>query len=370
MRGQQRRLLRARRHQGRCGLPRPAVRALPLARARRPARHRPRHRDGPAGGGHPVRLRPLRPPPHGPGGQRHHLPGPLGRAGHGQGPRLRARPAGRLVQAGRRLGAGGGHRGPTGSQWPARPRHPGQRAGAGQAGGGLPPPPRHPLGGHGHLRPAGHRGVPGGVGPHGGPQRPAVGQGRLRGRRPGEVRPAGPRDALRPALRRRPHPRAPGLRGRPGRHPPGGRGLRHALPGRLRRRVPGGEPGPDGHPAPATPPHVLRPGGGGGPHPSRAHPGRLGAPLHPAPQRPGARHLPAPAAREQPGQDPRRAAVPGAAHADGHRRGRLHPGRGRPAAPGHGLQAQPGPHGAAARSGSTRAWPSGASPGTSPTRSS
>ena len=48
------------------------------------------------------------------------------------------------------------------------------------------------------------------------------------------------------------------------------------------------------------------------------------------------------------GQDPRGAAVPGAAHADGHRRGRLHPRRGRPAAPGHGLQAQPGADGAAA----------------------
>ncbi len=77
-------------------------------------------------------------------------------------------------------------------------------------------------------------------------------------------------------------------------------------------------------------------------------PGRLGAPLHPPPQRPGGGHLPAPAAGAEPGEDARRPAVPGAAHADGHRRGRLHAGRGRPAPPGHGLQAQRRAHGAAA----------------------
>ena len=43
-----------------------------------------------------------------------------------------------------------------------------------------------------------------------------------------------------------------------------------------------------------------------------------------------------------PGQDARRAAVPGAADADGHRRRRVHAVRGRPAAPGDGLEAQPG----------------------------
>ena len=99
----------------------PAVRALPVARARRPARHRPRHRERPARGGHPVRLRALRPRQRRPGGQRHHLPGPLRRARHGQGPRLRARPAGRLVQAGRPRGAVAGHR------RAGRPRHPRRR---------------------------------------------------------------------------------------------------------------------------------------------------------------------------------------------------------------------------------------------------
>ena len=44
-------------------------------------------------------------------------------------------------------------------------------------------------------------------------------------------------------------------------------------------------------------PALLRPGGGGRPHPSRTDPGRLGPPLHPAEERPGAGHLPAPAAR-------------------------------------------------------------------------
>src|SRR6266508_3503022 len=92
-------LLRARHHQGRRRLARPAVRALPVAGARRPPRHRPRHRGRPAGGGHPVRLRPLRQGPGRPGRQRDHLPAALGRARHGAGPRLRARPARHLVHA-------------------------------------------------------------------------------------------------------------------------------------------------------------------------------------------------------------------------------------------------------------------------------
>ena len=54
-------LLRPRHHQRRRGDARPAVRAVPLARARRPARHRHRHRERPPRGGHPVRLRALRP---------------------------------------------------------------------------------------------------------------------------------------------------------------------------------------------------------------------------------------------------------------------------------------------------------------------
>src|SRR6266545_1002697 len=139
-----------------------------------------------------VRLRPLRPGPGRPGRQRDHLPAALGRARHGQGPRLRARPAGRLVQAGRGVGAAGGGR---------RARHPGPGDGAGRPGPALPPPPRHPLRRDGHLRPAGGGGLPGRVGDHAGPQRPAVGQGRLRRGRPGQVRPARPRHALGAARR-------------------------------------------------------------------------------------------------------------------------------------------------------------------------
>ena len=54
-------LLRARHHQRRRRVARAAVRAVPVARARRPARHRHRHRVRPPRGGHPVRLRALRP---------------------------------------------------------------------------------------------------------------------------------------------------------------------------------------------------------------------------------------------------------------------------------------------------------------------
>ena len=85
---QQRGLLRARHHQRRRGGARPAVRAVPLARARRPARHRHRHRERPARGGDPVRLRALRPRARRPGRQRHHVPGEVVGARHGQGARL------------------------------------------------------------------------------------------------------------------------------------------------------------------------------------------------------------------------------------------------------------------------------------------
>ncbi len=204
-------LLRPGHHQGRRRVAGPVVRALPVPRTRRPARHRHRHRERPARRGHPVRVRPLRAGVRGPGGQRHHLPGPLLGARHGPGPGLRPGPAGRLVQAGRCLVPGGCHRrrghghgwgrGPI--EWrraglgprsgkTSRARDPRGRARAGPPGRALPPPPGHPLGRHGAVRPAGDRGVPGGVGSHGGPHRPAVGQGRLRGGGPGQVRPAGP----------------------------------------------------------------------------------------------------------------------------------------------------------------------------------
>ena len=176
-----------------------------------------------------------------------------------------------------------------------------------------------------------------------------MGQGRLRGRRPGEVRPARPRDAHDAAPRGRPRPRARRRGGRSRHHPPGARGLRAAHRRRHHRRVPGGEPRADGHAAAPASRVLLRPRGGGRAHPARSHPGRLGASLSAAPQRRGARQLPAPAARGVPGEDPRRAAVPGAAHADGDRRRRLHARRVGPAAPGNGVEALTGADGGDAR---------------------
>jgi error-prone DNA polymerase len=67
-------------HPGRSHPPRPALRTVPVRGAGPPARHRPRPRGRPAGGGHPVLLPPLRPGAGGDGRQRHHLPGPVGAA--------------------------------------------------------------------------------------------------------------------------------------------------------------------------------------------------------------------------------------------------------------------------------------------------
>ena len=113
------RLLRPRHHQRRRRRARAAVRTVPLARPRRAARHRRRHRVGPARGGHPVRLRALRPPSRRPGGQRHHLPGPLGPPRRGQGPRPRPRGGRRLGQGGRqRASRSSGRDRPAAGSWP------------------------------------------------------------------------------------------------------------------------------------------------------------------------------------------------------------------------------------------------------------
>ncbi len=372
-RGQLRRLLRPRHHQGRRRRARPPLRTVPLPGAGRAARHRPRHRARAPGGGHPVRLPPLRAGPGRPGGQRHHLPAPLRSAGDGQGRRPLTRRRRRRGQVGRGLDPAGSRsrrrRRPhqaenrRGSRDPAagaRPRPP---------GAGLPPPPRHPLRRHGHRRPPAGRVLPDRVGDDGEPLRPPVGQGRLRRGRPREVRPPRPRHADDAAPGRRPDPGAPGSRDRPGHHPPGGRRLRPPLRRRHRRRLPGREPGPDGHPAEAAAENVLRHRHRGGAHPPGPDPGRFRAPLHPPPPGRGAGHLPPPAPRRLPGQDTGRAAVPGAAHADGHRRGQLHPRRGRPAPPGHGLQALPRADGRLCGNASWRAWRRTASPARWPTRS-
>ena len=122
----------------------------------------------------------LRARPRRPGGQRHHLPGAVGGARHGQGARLRAGPAGRVVASrstrGARVEA-------TSSSSPSRTTSPPTVL---ELAAQVEDFPRHlgiHSGGMVHLRPAGHRGLPGRVGAHGGPQRAAVGQGRLRGGR-------------------------------------------------------------------------------------------------------------------------------------------------------------------------------------------
>ena len=92
--GELRRLLLPRHHRGRSGAHGPAVRALPVARARRAARHRSRHRARAPRGGHPARLRRLRPRSRRDGVQRHPLPAAVGGARRRQGarhPRDRAR---------------------------------------------------------------------------------------------------------------------------------------------------------------------------------------------------------------------------------------------------------------------------------------
>ena len=165
-------------------------------------------------------------------------------------------------------------------------------------GRALPAAPRRALGRHGDLRPAGRRGVPGRVGPlhrsqrhryRAHPHGAAVGQGRLRRRRPREVRPARPRDAHRAAPRHRPRAGRPRRRHRPRRAAAGRRRLRDALPRRLGGRVPGRVTGADVDAAAPQAALLLRPRRRDRPHPPRSDPGRVGAPVHPAPQRRGAR---------------------------------------------------------------------------------
>ena len=99
-----RRCVTPRGHRRRCGVARAAVRAVPVAGTRRPARHRHRHRERPTRRGHPVRVRDLRSSSHGTGRERDHVSVAVVDPGHGQGARLRAGSAGRVVETGRCVG--------------------------------------------------------------------------------------------------------------------------------------------------------------------------------------------------------------------------------------------------------------------------
>ena len=174
----------------------------------------------------------------------------------------------------------------------------------------------------------------------------AVGQGRLRRRRAGEVRPARPRHARGTAPLRGP---GRGDHGRTGgavaAHPDRPGGLRDAVAGGRGGCVPGRVPGPARDPATAEAPDLLRPRRRGVAHPARPDPGRLGAPLHPATQRRGGGHLRPSLPGTGAGTDPGYPAVPGTAHAARRRRRGVQPGRGGHPAPRHGLEALAGEDG-------------------------
>ena len=94
---------RDRHHEGRPDPPEAVVRTLPLAGARRPAGHRPGHRERQAGGGDPVRLRDVRARQRGHGRERDHVPAAVRGPGHGPGARVPAGPARCVVEAAGRL---------------------------------------------------------------------------------------------------------------------------------------------------------------------------------------------------------------------------------------------------------------------------
>ena len=195
---QQRRLLQPRHHRHRPDQDGAALRAVPVGRARRVARHRPRpaERRSPRAG-HPARLPEVRPARRGHDRQRHHLPRQERRARGGEGARARR-------GADRSPGQGDAQLRVHRPQRDARPQHGGGRHRAGRAARadvrrtvaadpGPAAPSRAALGRDG--------GVPGrarfrgaaGAGEHARPRRHPVGQGRLRRHGHREGRSARPR---------------------------------------------------------------------------------------------------------------------------------------------------------------------------------
>ena len=150
------------------------------------------------------------------------------------------------------------------------------------------------------------------------------------------------------------------------------RGLRHAVQGRLGRRVPGREPGADVDAAAAEAAQLLRPRRRGGDRAARPHPGRHGASL---PAEPGRIHedrspIPARSCRSILERTRGVPLVPGAGHADRHRRRRLPARQSRQAAPRHG-DVPPGRHDPQAQGRLHRtAWSTTATSANSPSAAS
>ncbi|KJL38229.1 hypothetical protein RR49_00739 [Microbacterium ginsengisoli] len=155
-----------------------------------------------------------------------------------------------------------------------------------------------------------------------------------------QVRPAGARHARGPAVLLRSDPRLDGG-GVDARDPAErrGGGLRHAVPGRLDRSVPGGVAGADGAAPAAAAALVLRPRRRDRAHPAGADPGRGGASVRAPQAGPRESDLPAPEARAGARAHARDPDLPGAAHADGHGRRRAHRRGRRPHAAGDGVEA-------------------------------
>ena len=354
------------RHQGRRGRARPALRAVPLARARRSSRHRPRHRAPAARGGDPVRLRQVRTRARRAGRQRDHLPAALGAARDGEGGRPLARARRRAHQVDRPVGP--------------RLR---ERSTSFARASGAPPVPQLALDLAEQVLD-----FPRHLGIHSGgmvmADRPLieccpVEWARMENRSvlqwdKDDCAAAGlvKFDLLGLGMLTMLHLAVDLVREHEGvdvdlatipQEPEvyallsaadtigvfqvESRAQMATLP-RLR---------PECFYDLVVEVALIRPG---------PDPGRVGAPLPAPAQRAGAGHLPAPAARAVPGEDARRAAVPGAAHADGDRRRRVHAGGVRPAAPGDGVEAVAGAHGGDARPAPGRAWPRAASPARSP----
>ena len=348
-RRQQRRVLRARHHRGRSSAVQPALRALHERRAQRAAGHRHRLRARAPRRGDPGDLRASRSRSRSDGERgdllsRQERPA-RGRQGLRSVPRT-DRSAGRDHHA---LGLGGGERLPPQGDGPrSRGRSPEAERDAGPGHRGISTAfvdPRRRLRA---LGPAAPRGRAHRAGAHARAHGDALGQGRHRSPRLLQDRRARAGHAHR-------DPKVPGadLAGRRasgGRREPWLRSHRSVGPsagGRLRRlrsvlssghggRVPDREPSADGDVASAQAAALLRSRGGGRARSSRPDPGWNGASVSTPAKRRRTGDLAASVARAHPRAYAGRAAVSGAGDADRHCGGRLHGGRGRSTATGHG----------------------------------